>query len=166
MDVNSNAPPLPPPPNTANGRSPLDAFGDTLLELVPAIRQVAREPPATWLADQESSHQLAFDEFISALIKHAVNMKSPQVPIWLVSAAQSYLEIHNVLQGETSRGTEGHRSYLNQVQPIAKRAKAMFPLTYDSDLGDIRCPFFDNLIREKSFHHLEVTKEVAQIAKS
>jgi len=41
-----------------------------------------------------------------------------------------------------------------------------FPLTYDSDLGDIRRPFFDNLIREKHFHHLEVTKEVAQIAKS
>lgn len=29
MDVHSNAPPLPPPPNTANGRSPLDAWRHT-----------------------------------------------------------------------------------------------------------------------------------------
>jgi hypothetical protein len=140
--------------------SPLGVFGDTLLKLAPSIQQMAHEDPTT--PEKGYDHRLSADEFVSALMKLARNDKSSRVPIWLVAAGQLYMEIHTVLHGEMSCGVQGFSSYLQRIQPLAKRAKTISA----DDPYRMQHEFFEKFEYGGFAEHFDVTKELDQIAKS
>jgi hypothetical protein len=112
--------PLLSPCNSAY-ESPLGAFGDTLLKLAWTIKQLALDDIDAY-PTKGIHYRPSRDEFLSALMNHALKGESAQAPIWLVAAGQCYREIHDVLGGEMSCGAEDLRSYLLRVRPRAQRA--------------------------------------------
>jgi hypothetical protein len=156
------------PPSSCNTVhvSPLGAFGETLLKLAPAIQQNAHEELASYATDKQQGSRLSADEFLFALMEYSINDKWSQAPIWLVAAGQCYMEIHTILQGETSCGSETFRSYLARLQPIAKRARVLYPKNPTSDPEIERNEFFDSLDTDRWFKLYDATEGLAQIVKS
>jgi hypothetical protein len=142
--------------------SPLGGFGDTLLKLVPSIQQMAREDPATCPTKSGYSHRLSADEFVSALMKLAIDDKYPQAPIWLVAAGQIYMEIHTILHGKMSCGVEGFHSFVERIRPLAKRGKT---IAVDNPYR-AQMAFYERLDHGGFAEHFDLTKELAQIANS
>jgi hypothetical protein len=161
-DAASNAPLLQPSSYAPGNDSPLGVFGGTLLKLVPSILQMACKDKFTHHAKGEQNHRISVDEFLSALMKLAISAKYPQAPIWLVAAGQSYTDIHTILGGEMSCGTEYYQSYLHRIRPLAKRGKT---LTSDNP-DDPPYKFYEKVDDEAFCRHWEITQELAQVAKA
>jgi hypothetical protein len=151
------------PPSCLLGtESPLGVFGDTLLKLVPAIQQCAGDT-----VDYRRDHNLVFDEFLSALVNHALDSGFSQVPVWLVAAGQSYQEIYAVLNGKMSRGSKDLRSYLHQIRPNVKEAQGIFKLIPTRNPQKVQRNMWLLRIGDDSFSaQFDASKQLDQIAEA
>jgi len=151
------------PPSCLLGMEPpLGVFGDTLLKLVPAIQQCAGDT-----VDYKREHSLVFDEFLSALVNHAIDSGFSQFPIWLVAAGQSYQEIYAVLNGKTSRGTQNLCSYLHQIRPLVEQAHWVFKQIPTSNLERRHHNMWLLKIGDTQFsEQFDASKQLDQIAEA
>jgi hypothetical protein len=146
--------------------SPLGAFGDTLLKLVPTIQQYAHQLFDRYATDEEREGRIPADEFLSALMRYEINKKSSQVPIWLVVAGHSYMEIHAVLDGKMSCGGKDLCSHLERIRPMVKLAQQNYAVNPPACLSDRRRRHFELCGSEETVAQLDATEQLAQIATS
>jgi hypothetical protein len=153
--------PMPWPSYLSASHSPLGAFGYTLLKLSYTIQQCALTSPTVY-----SSTRVSLDEFLSALMNHALNGQWSQIPIWLAAAGQCYQEIYDVMDGATSFGNDAFLSYLHRVRPMAKRGEMIFSMCSVGNPPPVngRQKIFKHLAREEWSKGFDFTEYLGQVA--
>jgi hypothetical protein len=153
--------PMPPSSCNSVNESPLGVFGHTLLQLSYTIQQCALINP---VVHSPNNNRLSLDEFLSAMMNHAIHGKPSEVPIWLAAATQCYQDIHDVLNGVMSCGNDAFLSYLHRIRPMAKRGQLIISADPANDRPNGREKIFERLASEEWSNAFDFTEYLGQVA--